>query len=77
MTVSYKVVGSNGPHDALLDSTLTGELVEISDNFYSLIVGEIDYDLEVQMRKTIDGKDYLFCWLTSEENCGRVVFEIL
>lgn len=77
MTVSYKVVGSNGPHDALLDSTLTGELVEIYDNFYSFIVGEIDYDLEVQMRKTIDGKDYLFCWLTSEENCGRVALEIL
>jgi len=77
MQTSYKVVGSNGPHDALLDSTLTGELVEIYDNFYSFVVGEIDYDLEVQIEQTIDGKDYLFCWLTSEENCGRVVFEIL
>lgn len=77
MIASYKVIGTNGPHDKLLNSTLIGELEEIHQDFYSFIVGEIDYDLEVQMKQTIGGKDYLFCWLTSEENCGRVVFEIL
>jgi hypothetical protein len=77
MTATYKVVGTNGAHDGILNAILSGQLEELSKDFYSFIVGGIDYDLEIQDRKNIGGKDYLFCWLTSDENCGRVVLEII
>lgn len=79
MQKSYKVVGSNGPHDALLNTTLTGELTLLpnlaANEFYSFKVGEIDYDLEIQDTVHKNGETFLFCWLTSEENCGRVCLQ--
>jgi len=77
MQKTYKVVGSNGAHSNLLNTVITGEQTPIVgyDQFYSFVMGEIDYDLEIQMVDIVDGQEYLFCWLTSEENCGRVALQ--
>ncbi len=80
MQVTYKVVGTNTAQSHLLNQTLVGELREVSSNildYYYFQVGDVDYDLEVQKRETLDGKNFLFCWLTDDNNCGRVVFEDL
>ncbi len=79
MQVSYKVIGTNTAQSHLMDQILVGELTDISESildFYSFKVGEKDYDLEVQKREILEGKTFLFCWLTDDENCGRVVFEV-
>lgn len=77
MQKTYKVVGSNGAHAHLLDTIITGKQTPIPgyDQFYSFIMGEIDYDLEIQMVDTVDGQEYLFCCLTSDEKCGNVVLQ--
>lgn len=77
MQKSYKVVGSNGAHSALMNTVITGEQTPIAGyiNFFSFIVGDIDYDLEIQMDNIIAGQKYLWCCLTSEEKCGNVVLE--
>lgn len=77
MQKSYKVIGSNNAHFHLLNTTITGEQTPIAgySNFYSFIVGEIDYDLEIQMTENLDNKTFLFCCLTSDEKCGNVVLE--
>lgn len=77
MQKSYKVIGSNNAHFHLLNTTITGEQTPIPgySNFFSFIVGEIDYDLEIQMDDIIAGQKYLWCCLTSDEKCGNVVLE--
>ena len=77
MQKSYKVIGSNNAHFHLLNTTIAGEQTPISGyiNFFSFIVGDIDYDLEIQMTETVEGREYLFCCLTSDEKCGNVVLE--
>jgi len=80
MQVTYKVIGTNTAQSHLLNQTLVGELREASTSildFYFFKVGDIDYDLEVQKRENLEGKNFLFCWLTDDKNCGRVVFEDL
>lgn len=80
MQKSYKVVGSNGPHNALLNTIIRGEQEKLADltegrALYSFKVGEIDYDLEIQEVLEENNQTFLFCWLTSEENCGRVCLQ--
>lgn len=77
MQKSYKVVGTNGAHSELMNTVITGEQTPIDGyiNFYSFIMGEIDYDLEIQMVDNVGGQEYLFCCLTSDEKCGNVVLE--
>ena len=79
MTKTYKVVGANSAQAHLMNQTLTGELTLLpnlaANEFYSFKVGEIDYDLEIQDTVYKNGETFLFCWLTSEENCGRVALQ--
>lgn len=71
----YQVVGSNGAYAHFINTIITGEQTPIAgyNNFYSFIMGEIDYDLEIQMVDNVGGQEYLFCCLTSDEKCGNVV----
>ena len=80
MKKSYKVVGSNGIFDHLLNQILVGEQEKLADltdgrEFHSFLVGDIDYDLEIQEILEENGETFLFCWLTDEQNCGRVCLQ--
>jgi hypothetical protein len=40
------------------------------------IFGDEDVDLEIQNVEMVDGHKTLFCWLTTDENCGKVALEV-